>query len=109
MSEPTYTAWLTPGSITLLSILLYLASLIIFTIIGGCLKKRIKKEKSTSIEDFRIEDVKKDIEKAKILALELRQSMVVKPHELMYHVHRISCYGTNTEESPWVLPLAVPE
>jgi hypothetical protein len=27
----------------------------------------------------------------------------------MYHVHRISCFGSNTEESPWVLPLAVPE
>ena len=26
----------------------------------------------------------------------------------MYHVHRISCFGTNTEESPWVLPLKVP-
>ena len=27
----------------------------------------------------------------------------------MYHVHRISCFGTNSEESPWVLPLTVPD
>jgi hypothetical protein len=26
----------------------------------------------------------------------------------MYHVHRISCFGNNTEDSPWVLPSVVP-
>jgi hypothetical protein len=70
--------------------------LIIFTIIGTLLKKRIKREKMTSGEDFKIEEVKKDIDKAKILALELRQSKGIKSYELMYHVHRISCFGSNT-------------
>ena len=27
----------------------------------------------------------------------------------MYHVHRISCFGLNTEDSPWVLPEVIPE
>jgi hypothetical protein len=65
---------LTPGDISLLSILLYFVLLLIFTIIGAFLKKKIKKEKLVSVDDFRIEDIKRDIEKAKILALELRQS-----------------------------------
>jgi len=26
----------------------------------------------------------------------------------MYHVHRISCFGNNSEVSPWILPLLVP-
>lgn len=41
----------------------------IFTLIGIFLKKKIKKDKLTAVEDFRIEDIKRDIEKAKILAL----------------------------------------
>ena len=65
---------MTPGDISLWSILLYFALLLIFTIIGAFLKKKIKKEKLVSVDDFRIEDIKRDIEKAKILALELRQS-----------------------------------
>ncbi len=97
-----------PGEIDLLSIVLYLSSLIIFTIIGALLKRRIKKEKLSSGEEFKLEDVQKDIDKAKILALELRKSKDVKPYELMYHVHRISCFGSNSENSPWVLPTIVP-
>lgn len=89
--------------------MLYFAFLIILTVIGAFLKKKIKKERLTSVEEFRIEDIQRDIDKAKILALELRQSTTIKPHELMYHVHRISCFGTNSEESPWVLPLTVPD
>jgi hypothetical protein len=53
--------WFTPGDFSLLSILLYLACLIILTIVGAVLKKRIKKEKSASGEDFKIEEVKRDI------------------------------------------------
>lgn len=26
----------------------------------------------------------------------------------MYHAHRISCFGSNSENSPWVLPVTVP-
>ena len=43
------------------------------------------------------------------MALELRQSKTMKSHELMYHVHRISCFGSNTEEEPWMLPVSAPE
>ena len=82
--------------------------MIILTVIGYLLKRKIKKEKLASGDDFNIDEVKKDIEDTKILALELRQSKEIKAYELMYHVHRISCFGTNTEESPWVLPLKVP-
>lgn len=89
--------WFTPGSLSLLSILLYLVFLILLTIVGAVLKKRIKKEKLASGEDFKIEEVKRDIEQAKILALELRQSKNIKSYELMYHVHRISCFGSNSE------------
>ena len=73
------------------------------------MKKKIKKEKLSSNEDFKIEDVKKDIDKAKILALQLRKSKQVKSYELMYHVHRISCFGNNNDDSPWILPETVPE
>ncbi len=60
------------------------------------LKKKIKKEKMLSGEEFKLEDVQKDIDKAKILALELRKSKDIKPYELMYHAHRISCFGSNS-------------
>jgi len=53
--------------------------------------------------------VQRDIEKAKIIALELRKSKTIKSQELMYHVHRISCFGNNNEDSPWVLPSIVPK
>ena len=35
--------WFTPGDLSLLSILLYLVFLILLTIVGAVLKKRIKK------------------------------------------------------------------
>lgn len=53
----------------MLNIGIYLIALIVFTIVGVVLKKKIKKEKMLSGEEFRLEDVQKDIEKAKILAL----------------------------------------
>ena len=97
-----------PGEIDVLNITIYLFALVLFTIIGVVLKKRIKKEKMLSGEEFRLEDVQKDIDRAKILALELRKSKDIKPYELMYHVHRISCFGSNSETSPWVLPSTAP-
>lgn len=97
-----------PGEIDLLNIGVYLIALVVFTLIGVVLKKRIKKEKLLSGEEFRLEDVQKDIERAKILALELRKSKEIKPYELMYHAHRISCFGSNSESSPWVLPSTAP-
>jgi hypothetical protein len=98
----------TPGEIDAINIGIYLIALIVFTIIGVILKKKIKKEKLLSGEEFRLEDVQKDIEKVKILALELRKSKDIKPYELMYHAHRISCFGSNSEVSPWVLPATAP-
>lgn len=52
--------------------------------------------------------MQKDIENSKMLALELRKSKDIKSYELMYHAHRISCFGSNSENSPWVLPVTVP-
>ena len=42
------------------SYLLYLAVLIILTIVGSLLKRKIKKEKLASGDDFNIDEVKKD-------------------------------------------------
>jgi hypothetical protein len=67
--ESTITQLLSPGAIDVLNIGIYLIALIVFTIVGVVLKKKIKKEKMLSGEEFRLEDVQKDIEKAKILAL----------------------------------------
>ena len=58
-----------PGEINILNITLYLAALVVFTIVGVILKKKIKKEKLLSGEEFKLEDVQKDIENSKMLAL----------------------------------------
>lgn len=58
-----------PGEINILNITVYLAALVVFTIVGVILKKKIKKEKLLSGEEFKLEDVQKDIENSKMLAL----------------------------------------
>lgn len=62
--------WFTPGQINIISISIYVILLVIFMIIGAFLKRKIKKEKLG--EEFKFEDVKKDIEEKKMLAVKLR-------------------------------------
>ena len=53
--------------------------------------------------------LKKDLVEEKILTDKLKNSKTIKPYELIYHMHRITVVGSNTEQCPWVLPLMPPE
>ena len=77
---------------------------------GLVIKKNYRKKLSLMDTDqFSLEDAKKDAEETLIITTKLKEEKRIHFEDLMYHIHRITLFGSNTPECPWVLPSLPPQ